>query len=70
MLQLHKSYVVDENQHPIAVQIPVEEFKQIEEILEDVALAQLMDDTEDNEPLTKAEALQYYQSIKQKHVDC
>ncbi|MEY3866528.1 MAG: hypothetical protein RLZZ338_419 [Cyanobacteriota bacterium] len=34
MLNIHKSYVIDENQQPIAVQIPLAEFEHIEKILE------------------------------------
>jgi hypothetical protein len=33
MLNITKSYVVDENQQPIAVQIPIAEFERIEKIL-------------------------------------
>jgi hypothetical protein len=69
MLKVHKRYVIDENQRLIAVQIPIEEFEQIEDILENFGLVQLMEDTEDNEKLTKAEALKYYQSLKDNHVE-
>ena len=34
MLQINKNYVLDQNQKPIAVQIPITEFEQIKEILE------------------------------------
>ncbi|QEI40477.1 hypothetical protein BMF77_01046 [Dolichospermum sp. UHCC 0315A] len=33
MLQINKNYVLDQNQKPIAAQIPMIEFEQIEEIL-------------------------------------
>lgn len=33
MLEIHKQYVVDENGNAIAVQIPIEQFEQIEAIL-------------------------------------
>ena len=39
MLKIHKSYVIDENQQPVAVQIPIAEFEQIEAILANVGLA-------------------------------
>jgi hypothetical protein len=68
MLELRKYYVLDENQQPIAVQLPISEFEQIEEILENYGLVQLMAEPEDNERLSKADALQYYQSLKE-HVD-
>lgn len=39
------------------MQIPIAEFEQIEEILENYRLAKLMDEAEDNERLSKDEAL-------------
>ncbi|MDZ7963535.1 MULTISPECIES: hypothetical protein [unclassified Nostoc] len=68
MLELHKSYVIDDNQQPIAVQIPIAEFEKIEEILEDYGLAKLMEEVEEEKPLSKDEALQYYQSLKEENV--
>lgn len=41
MLGIHKNYVLDENQRPIAVQIPIAEFEQIEEILENHGLGDI-----------------------------
>jgi RelB Antitoxin alpha helical domain len=68
MLELHKSYVIDDNQRPIAVQIPIAEFEKIEEILENYGLAKLMEEVEEEKPLSKYEALKYYQSIKEENV--
>ncbi|MDM9582644.1 hypothetical protein [Nostoc sp. GT001] len=64
MLEVHKNYVLDENQQPIAVQIPIAEFEKIEEILENYGLAKLMEEIEEERPLSKDEALKYYQSLK------
>jgi hypothetical protein len=62
MFEIHKSYVLDENQNPIAVQIPIAEYEQIEEILENYGLVKLMEatDDEDNERFSKEDALGYY----------
>ncbi|MEG4395048.1 hypothetical protein [Microcoleus sp. BROC3] len=68
MLELHKSYVIDENQQPIAVQIPLEQFEKIEEILENYGLTKLIEETEGDERLSKEQALKYYNSIKQNNV--
>lgn len=57
MLEIHKSYVLDENQQPIAVQISIAEFEKIEEILEDYALVKLMKEVEGEKPLSLDEAL-------------
>lgn len=62
MLEIHKNYVLDENQQPVAVQIPISEFEQIEEILGDLGLAKLMEEALDDERLSKDEAVKYYQS--------
>ncbi|WP_373526912.1 hypothetical protein [Nostoc sp.] len=51
MLELHKSYVIDENKRPIAVQIPIAEFEKIEEILENYGLVKFMEEVEEEEPL-------------------
>ncbi|QSJ21072.1 hypothetical protein JYQ62_32960 [Nostoc sp. UHCC 0702] len=68
MFELHKNYVLDENQQTIAVQIPIAEFEKIEEILENYGLVKLMEEVEDEELLSKDEALKYYQSLKNKNV--
>ncbi|MBW4568868.1 MAG: hypothetical protein KME31_12820 [Tolypothrix carrinoi HA7290-LM1] len=46
MLEINKNYLMDENQQPIAVQIPIAEFEKIEEILENYGLVQLMQEAE------------------------
>ena len=73
MLNLHKLYVLDENQQPVAVQIPIAEFERIEEILEDYGLAQLIaapfENSEDGDRLNREDALNYYRSLKQNYVE-
>lgn len=69
MLKLHKNYVLDENQQPIAVKIPIAEFEKIEEILEDYGLAKLMEEAEDETPLSKEDALKYYESLMGANVE-
>lgn len=69
MLEIHKSYVLDENQKPLAVQIPIAEFEQIEEVLENFGLAKLMEEIEDDERLSEDEAQQYYKALKTDNVD-
>ena len=69
MLEIHKSYVIDENQKAIAVQIPIAEFEKIEEILENYGLAKLMEEVKDEKPLSKEEALKSYESLKANNVE-
>ncbi|MGB5156018.1 hypothetical protein [Desulfobacterium sp. N47] len=64
MLELHKNIVLDENQKPIAVQIPIREFELIEEIIENHGLAKLMDEVADDEQLSIHEAKQLYKLLK------
>ena len=64
MLELHKNTVLDENQKPIAVQIPIEEFQRIEEIMENYGLAKLIDEVSSDEQLSVQEAKTLYRSLK------
>jgi hypothetical protein len=63
MFTLRKNYVLDENQQPIAVQIALEDFHCLEEILENYGLAKLMDEVlpEDQQRFSKAEGMVYYE---------
>jgi PHD/YefM family antitoxin component YafN of YafNO toxin-antitoxin module len=65
MLQLHKNIVLDENQKPVAVQIPIEEFERLEEVIENYGLAKLIDEVADDEELSLNEAKKIYRSLKQ-----
>lgn len=69
MLEIHKNYVLDDNQKPIAVQIPIAEFEKIEALIEDYGLAKLMEEVEDEERFSKNEALKYYKSLKSNNVE-
>jgi RelB Antitoxin alpha helical domain len=69
MLEINKNYVLDNNQKPIAVQIPIAEFEKIEEIIEDYGLGKLMEEVENDETFSKEEALQYLASIKNHNVE-
>jgi hypothetical protein len=64
MLKISKNIVLDENQKPIAVQIPIDEFERLEEIIENYGLAKMMDEVRDDERLSFKEAKNYYQSLK------
>ena len=64
MLKLHKNFVLDENQRPIAVQIPIEEFERLEEAIENYGLAKLIDEVSDDEQLSVSEAKNLYRSLR------
>ena len=63
-MKIHKYYVLDENQIPIAVQIPLSGFERLEEAIEDHGLAQLINEVQDEERLTGEDAYNYYRSLK------
>ncbi len=65
MLKIHKSIVLDESQKPIAVQIPIKEFEQLEEIIENYGLSKLIDEVSHDERISVKDAKKYYQSLKQ-----
>lgn len=69
MLEIHKSYVFAEHQQPAAIQIPIAEFEQIEEILKKLGLAKLMGETQDDELLSGDADRVYYQSLKSNYVE-
>ncbi|NCR46372.1 MAG: hypothetical protein GPJ03_23215 [Microcystis aeruginosa G13-01] len=69
MLEINKSYVLDKDQNPLAVQIPIAEFDKIEEILEDYGLEKLIEEVENDQILDKEKALQYLELLKNKNVE-
>jgi hypothetical protein len=64
MLTIHKKIVLDEQQKPFAVQIPIEEFERLEEVIENYGLSKLIDEVSDNERLSVEDAKKHYQSLK------
>ena len=64
MLKIHKNIVLDEKQKPIAIQIPIEEFERLEEIIENYGLSKLINEVKDDERLSVEDAKKYYQSLK------
>lgn len=63
MIDIRKTFIVDENNNKIAVQIDLETFKKIEEALENYALATLMNETCDSEIMSVSEAISFYDKL-------
>jgi len=65
MKHIKKKYIVDENQKTIAVQIDIQDFNEIQKILEDYGLGKLMEENipEENLSLEEAKTL-YYKNKK------
>jgi len=64
METINKNYIVDEHDNKIAVQIPIETFEKIEEILENYSLVQLIKENEGDEILSLHEAKAYYDKLE------
>ena len=62
MLKIRKNILYDENNNPIAVQIPFEDFKILEEIIENYGLSKMMEETEEDF-LSYQESLNYYKNF-------
>ncbi|KXK53132.1 MAG: hypothetical protein UZ05_CHB002001202 [Chlorobi bacterium OLB5] len=60
MTEINKKYITDENLNKIAVQIPIEEFEKLEDIIENYGLSKLIEETENDEALDKDEAIKFY----------
>jgi hypothetical protein len=63
-MKLNKQYIVDEKNQKIAVQIDMPTFEKIEQILEDYALYQSMQQNDD-EVLNPDDAKTYYATLQQ-----
>lgn len=61
---LTKKYIKDKKRNTVAVQIPIDEYKKLEEIMENYGLAKLIDEVKDDDHLLINEAKSYYASLK------
>lgn len=66
MLEIEKSYVTDSKKRPVAVQIDIQTFEKMEQLFEDYALGQFIQENDDEDVLSVAEAKEYYTSLVQK----
>ncbi|MFA4923106.1 MAG: hypothetical protein WC557_02805 [Ignavibacteriaceae bacterium] len=67
MFDLKKKYIVDEENKKVAVQIDIETFTQIEEVLENYGLAKLISENINDETLSVKEAKSFYNSLNNKN---
>jgi len=66
MLEIKKTYVTDSKRRPVAVQVDIETFERMEQLLEDYALGQFIEENNPEDILSVAEAKAYYESLIQK----
>jgi len=63
-MQLQPNYIVDNQNHKIAVQLDIKTYEKITDVLEDYALFKFMDENKDDEKLSLKDARAYYTSLK------
>ena len=63
-MQLQPNYIVDNHNHKIAVQLDIQTYEKITEVLENFALFKYMEETKDDEVLNIDDAKEYYKSLK------
>jgi len=66
MIKIKKNYIYDENRKLLAVQMPIEEYKKLEEIIENHVLSNLIDEVTGDEVLNVKEAKDFYNTLKKK----
>lgn len=64
MEEVKRTYLTDEQNRRLAVQIDIDTFNKIEEVLENYALVQLMEESTNGAALGLNEALTYYQTLE------
>lgn len=64
MLEIEKKYIVDKNKKPVAVQLDIDTFNKIEQLIEDYALGKLIEENSPEETLSLAEAKQFYRNLQ------
>lgn len=63
-MQLQPNYIVDGHNHKIAVQLDIETYERITEVLENYALFKFMDENKEDEKLSLKDVRAYYTSLK------
>ena len=63
MLDLKEKYIVTKQRKPVAMQLDIKTFRQIEGVLEEYALAQYMKESKDDEKLNFEEAKSFYKKL-------
>ena len=62
---INPNYIVDNQNHKIAVQLDINTYNQITETLENFALYNLIEEDKGNETLSLKDAREYYKLLKQ-----
>jgi hypothetical protein len=65
-LEIKKQYIIDDRNRKIAVQIDIDTFTKIEDILENYVLVQMIKDSEGDKSYGIQDAKAYYKQILEK----
>lgn len=63
-MELQPNYIIDNENHKIAVQLDIKTYEKITDTLENYALYKLMEENKHDEKLSLEDAKKYYQSLK------
>ena len=66
MFHLKPNYVTDSDNKKVAVQLNIETYEKVEEILENYSLYKLMEDEPSEKAMQVKEAKAYYKKLKKK----
>jgi hypothetical protein len=64
IMELQPNYIIDNENHKIAVQLDIKTYEKITDTLENYALYQFMEENKNDEKLSLEDAKKYYQSLK------
>ncbi|WP_194976702.1 hypothetical protein [Aquiflexum lacus] len=64
MEEIKKKYIIDESSKKVAVQIDINDYEKLEQLIEDYALGKYMEENDPTEVLTLNEARVLYEKMK------
>ena len=64
-MHIQPNYIVDSHNRKVAVQLDIQTYEKIMEILENYALYKFMQDNQNDEKLSLKDAKKYYKSLKE-----
>jgi hypothetical protein len=65
MIDIKRQYIMSEDNKPVSVILDISTFEKIESVIEDFGLAKYINEADDEEPLSRSEALKYYRDLKE-----
>lgn len=65
-MEIKKQFVIDDKNHKVAVQIDIDTFKKIEDLIENHILAQMIKDSAEDESYDIDDARAYYKRLLEK----